>query len=91
MGILFSFPVSAYAASSGTLTDPISYELSDDGVLIISGTGDMPDYTTTVFGTKSPFYKSTEIKEVIIMYMSLWTKILEVRMKIIDLIVKAFS
>jgi len=66
MGILFSFPVSVYAASSGTLTDTISYELSDDGVLIISGTGDMPDYTTTVFGTKSPFYKSTEIKEVII-------------------------
>lgn len=66
IGILYSFPISVYAASSGTLTDTISYELSDDGVLTISGTGDMPDYTTTVFGTKSPFYKSTEIKEVII-------------------------
>ncbi len=66
IGILSSFPVTAYAASSGTLTDTISYELSDDGVLTISGSGDMPDYTTSLFGTKSPFYKSTEIKEIII-------------------------
>lgn len=49
---------------SGKCGDNITYSLDSDGVLTISGTGDMYDYQTYV--TQSPFYENTAIKKIVI-------------------------
>ncbi len=46
----------------GTCGNNVSYELDDAGILTISGTGAMKNYTST----SSPFYNDSSIKEVII-------------------------
>ncbi|MBQ3002257.1 MAG: leucine-rich repeat domain-containing protein [Clostridia bacterium] len=42
--LLLPHAVFADAAKSGAVTDTISWELTDDGVLYIRGTGEIPDY-----------------------------------------------
>ena len=55
----------AYAASSGTCGDKLTWSLSDDGTLTISGTGDMYDYE--LLGTNTPWNSlRSQIKSVII-------------------------
>ena len=67
VGILPVFPTYVSAAENGTLSDTVSWELNDNGVLTISGIGATPNYKNSSFGSsKSPFYGSTDIKEVII-------------------------
>ncbi|MDO5415556.1 MAG: leucine-rich repeat domain-containing protein, partial [Bacillota bacterium] len=63
--LLFAFTQSSYAISrSGNCGDNMSWELDDDGLLTISGSGEMDDYST--YG-KVPWntYKS-KIKMVVI-------------------------
>ena len=55
----------AYAASSGTCGDKLTWSLSDDGTLTISGTGDMYDYE--LLGTNTPWNSlRSQIKSVVI-------------------------
>lgn len=51
-----------WAQTSGTLNDAITWTLSDDGVLTITGSGDMPDYAGS---TTSPWASNENIKEVV--------------------------
>ena len=57
-------PVTVSAASSGTCGESLTWTLSDDGVLTISGTGSMDDYERTVHTPwgKQRFY----IREIVI-------------------------
>ena len=48
----------------GANGDNVTWTLDDEGTLTISGTGDMADYGWN--GNYSPFYKNTDIKNVII-------------------------
>ena len=52
----------AAADSSGTLPGNISWTLTDEGVLTVSGTGPIPDYQTE----SSPFYENDDIKSIIL-------------------------
>ncbi len=52
-------PVTVSAATSGTCGDNLTWTLDDKGALIISGTGDMWDWTWN----KSPWYSNTDIKK----------------------------
>ena len=56
--------ISASAETSGTCGDNVNWVLSDDGVLTISGTGDMSNYND--FEISAPFHNNTDIKSVII-------------------------
>ena len=47
----------AAASSSGTCGDDLTWTLTDDGVLTISGTGPMTDYTNSS-ANRSPYYGS---------------------------------
>ena len=51
-----------YNSSSGKLGDNITYELSDDGVLTVSGTGEMNNYTEDT----APFRNNFNVKEIVI-------------------------
>ncbi len=53
--LLFVPAVKAHAADSGTCGDKLTWTLSDDGTLTISGTGAMTDYTAE---NKAPWIKS---------------------------------
>lgn len=44
LGLLLPHAVFADTAKSGDVTDTITWELTDDGVLYIRGTGEIPDY-----------------------------------------------
>ena len=44
--VLSAAPVTVHAVSSGTCGENVTWTLSDDGVLTISGTGPMTDYTS---------------------------------------------
>ena len=57
-----SITASAEGETSGKCGENVSWKLSDDGVLTISGTGEMTDYNFD----DSPFYNSTNIKSVVI-------------------------
>ncbi len=48
----------------GQCGDNVYYRIDSDGVLTISGTGDMYDYQMYV--TQSPFYENTAIKKIVI-------------------------
>lgn len=65
-GIVLCFATSASAAevtASGTCGDALTWELTDDGVLTISGTGAMTDYSSST----SPWYNyRTSITSVVI-------------------------
>ena len=50
-------------ATSGTCGENVTWTLSDDGTLTISGTGDMEDYS---YGNYSPFERNQSIKTVVI-------------------------
>ena len=63
LSILLSTCVTAFATTNSELSSNISWELSDTGVLTISGKGVMPEYT---FDDPSPFSESTDIKKVVI-------------------------
>ena len=52
----------AAADSSGTLPGNISWTLTDEGALTVSGTGPIPDYQTE----SSPFYENDDIKSIIL-------------------------
>ena len=52
----------ASSATSGKCGDNLTWELSDDGVLTISGTGDMHNYAWA----DSPWYNKRNIHTVII-------------------------
>ena len=57
----------AYAASSGTCGDKLTWSLSDDGTLTISGTGKMKDYGDNYGMSVAPWYVgSSQVKTVII-------------------------
>lgn len=60
LGIFASMPVTVNAATNGKCGTNLTWELSDDGVLTISGTGDMTNYS---YNYDSPFRDSTEIKK----------------------------
>ena len=64
---LLALPMEAEAAeiASGTCGDNLTWVLTDDGVLTISGMGAMLDYDTTS-NTAPWFFMRTEITEVII-------------------------
>lgn len=56
--------ITAYAASSGTCGDNLTWVLDDDGTLTISGTGAMTDWT---YSSTAPWYgNSSSIKSVVI-------------------------
>ena len=62
---------SSSALASGTCGDDLTWVLSEDGVLTISGTGEMYDYTTSYLPTSSgtvPWYsyKSNYIESIVI-------------------------
>ncbi len=63
--VLFVLPCNIVAnaalSSFGKCGENVTYSLSNDGVLTISGSGEMYDFTTD-----SPFYKSTEIKSIVV-------------------------
>ena len=53
---LSCFSITAFAADvidSGTCGEELTWELTDDGTLTISGIGAMPDYTNS---EKAPWY-----------------------------------
>ena len=50
----------AYAASSGTCGDKLTWSLSDDGTLTISGTGDMAEYSDWNSKNRTPWYDVRE-------------------------------
>ena len=50
-------------ATSGTCGENVTWTLSDDGTLTISGTGDMEDYS---YGNYSPVERNQSIKSVVI-------------------------
>ena len=52
-------PVTARAATSGTCGENVTWTLSDDGVLTISGTGPMRDYSWSYGWDSSPFYSTS--------------------------------
>ena len=54
--------ITANASESGKCGDNVYYSLSDDGVLTISGSGDMTNYGYD----ESPFCKTPSIKSVVI-------------------------
>ena len=54
----------ATTATSGTCGENVTWTLSDDGTLTISGTGDMYDYDPYL--NRSPFYSISGIKSVVI-------------------------
>ena len=47
LALIFCFAFAASAESSGTCGDNLTYTLDDDGLLTISGTGEMYDYGDT--------------------------------------------
>lgn len=62
LAALVSMPLSA--AYSGQLNDKISWTLTDAGALVITGTGDMPDYE---WGSNAPYYVyRNRVKSVIV-------------------------
>ena len=58
--LLVSF--SAYAEKSGTCGDNLQWKLTDEGVLTITGTGEMQDWNDY----SSPWYENESVKQVII-------------------------
>lgn len=54
--ITLAFANYSHASKPKKLTESITWELKDDGTLIISGKGDMPDYYESTW-KKSPWYK----------------------------------
>ena len=50
----------AWAASSGTCGDKLTWKLSDDGTLTISGTGDMAEYSSANSKYRAPWYSVRE-------------------------------
>ena len=52
-------------SASGTCGDNLTWELSNDGTLVISGTGDMYDYSSG-YGNYSPFQGNLDVQKVII-------------------------
>lgn len=63
LSALSSISVTASAASSGMLTSEITWEINSIGVLTISGSGAMPEYSEE---TVSPFLNNDEIIKVVI-------------------------
>jgi len=61
--VLIVLTVAAIAETSGQCGKKLTWSLSDDGVLTISGTGDMYSYNLSKI---SPFYYNSSIKEVIL-------------------------
>lgn len=58
---------SSALANSGNLSNSVSYNFDEEtGILTISGTGEIPDYSYPNDGNPSPFCNSTLIKSVII-------------------------
>lgn len=51
---------------SGQCGNNVFYELDKNGVLTISGSGDMYDYTGNLNGDLSPFFDSENIKQVVV-------------------------
>lgn len=62
--------VAVYAAdvASGTCGDDLTWTLSDDGVLTISGTGKMPGY---YYGEQPWFSQTASIQSAVLVYWSL--------------------
>ena len=56
LGLLPRIAPAARAASSGTCWKDLTWELSDDGVLTISGTGSMTDYNQS-YNNRAPWYR----------------------------------
>lgn len=54
--------LSAYAEKSGTCGDNLQWKLTDEGVLTITGTGEMQDWNDY----SSPWYENESVKQVII-------------------------
>lgn len=61
--ITLAFANYSHASKPKKLTESITWELKDDGTLIISGKGDMPDYYYTI-RYKSPWYKYSRKKQI---------------------------
>ena len=61
-------PATAEQSRSGQLTDTISWELSDEGVLTISGTGAIPDYKILLNADVIPSWSDhiEEIEEIVV-------------------------
>ena len=57
--------LSAYAERSGTCGDNLQWKLTDEGVLTITGTGEMNNYGTREYN-RSPWYAAESVKQVII-------------------------
>ena len=55
--------LSAKAESSGTCGANLTWHLTDDGVLTITGEGEMTDYSIS---NQSPWYYSQNVKRIII-------------------------
>ena len=49
---------------SGTCGEDLTWDLYENGTLVISGSGDMDNYN--IYGDDSPFYNRTDIKRVIV-------------------------
>ena len=63
-GVLTTIPITAFAATSGTCGDNLTWTLDDSGTLTISGTGAMDNWSSNVL---MPWHSSrTDIKKVII-------------------------
>jgi len=58
-------PTDVRAAGSGTCGDNLTWTLDDAGVLTISGTGDMKDYSSYA-GLQHPFYSYGAVKRIVI-------------------------
>lgn len=63
--ITLAFANYSHASKPKKLTKTITWELKDDGTLIISGKGDMPDYYDSTW-KKSPWYKYSSKKHILI-------------------------
>ncbi|MBO4914358.1 MAG: leucine-rich repeat domain-containing protein [Oscillospiraceae bacterium] len=61
--LMFLPAPSAYAVSSGTCGEQVTWTLSDNGELVISGSGAMYEYSFSSHG-RSPFYGKQNIKSV---------------------------
>lgn len=61
--ILSSSVITSLAVSAGELTATLSWVITDDGVLTITGSGDIPDFS---YKYPSPFKDSEMIKKVVV-------------------------
>ena len=63
--IILLVSLSAYAEKSGTCGKHLKWKLTDEGVLTITGTGEMNNYGTREYN-RSPWYAAESVKQVII-------------------------